>query len=81
MGARGCDPPGHPTRPPFLRNQVLLWGCGVTVLGSVLGKIDFIRENVEAMLILVVLVSVVPILVEFLRARRRRRRQRTPLTC
>ncbi|OHV27287.1 hypothetical protein BBK14_05360 [Parafrankia soli] len=48
----------------------LLWGCGVTVLGSLLGKIDFIRQNLEAMLILIVLISVVPILIEYLRARR-----------
>ncbi len=51
----------------------LLWGGGVTVLGFYLGKIDFIRDNIEAMLILVVLVSVVPIFVEFLRNRRRKR--------
>ncbi|MFE9850782.1 DedA family protein [Streptomyces sp. NPDC005576] len=47
----------------------VLWGVGVTVLGSVLGKIDFVHENIELMLILIVLVSVVPIAIEFLRAR------------
>ncbi|KPM52901.1 hypothetical protein CcI49_24740 [Frankia sp. CcI49] len=50
----------------------LLWGCGVTVLGYYLGKIAFVRDNVEAMLILLVLVSVLPIGVEYLRARRRK---------
>nr|WP_207770565.1 VTT domain-containing protein [Frankia canadensis] len=50
----------------------LLWGCGVTLLGYFLGSIDFIHKNIEAMLILVVLVSVLPILVEYLRSRRRR---------
>lgn len=52
----------------------LLWGCGVTLLGFYLGKIDFIRNNIEAMLVLVVLVSVVPIIIEYLRSRRKRAR-------
>ncbi|SEE81709.1 membrane-associated protein [Streptomyces sp. Ag109_O5-10] len=47
----------------------VLWGAGVTLLGSWLGKIDFVKNNVEAILILIVLVSVVPIVIEFLRAR------------
>jgi membrane-associated protein len=48
----------------------LLWGCGVTVLGYYLGKIKLVRDNVEAMLVLIVLVSVVPIAVEVYRGRR-----------
>ncbi|MFF3989168.1 DedA family protein [Streptomyces sp. NPDC001797] len=47
----------------------VLWGAGVTLLGSWLGKIDFVKNNIEAILILIVLVSVVPIVIEFLRAR------------
>lgn len=47
----------------------VLWGAGVTLLGSWLGGIDFVKENIEAILILIVLVSVVPIAIEFLRAR------------
>ncbi|MFE2062071.1 DedA family protein [Streptomyces sp. NPDC059467] len=47
----------------------VLWGAGVTLLGSWLGKIDFVKNNIEAILILIVLVSVVPIAIEFLRAR------------
>ncbi|MFE5036826.1 DedA family protein [Streptomyces sp. NPDC056683] len=47
----------------------VLWGAGVTLLGSWLGKIGFVKNNVEAILILIVLVSVVPIVIEFLRAR------------
>jgi membrane-associated protein len=46
-----------------------LWGAGVTLLGSWLGNSDFVKNNIELILILVVLVSVVPIAVEFLRAR------------
>ncbi|MCH5675056.1 DedA family protein [Streptomyces gilvus] len=47
----------------------VLWGAGVTLLGSWLGKIEFVRNNIEAILILIVLVSVVPIAIEYLRAR------------
>ncbi|MBW8799987.1 MAG: VTT domain-containing protein [Streptomyces sp.] len=47
----------------------VLWGAGVTLLGSWLGKIDVVKNNVEAILILIVLISVVPIIIEFLRAR------------
>ncbi|MFF4588074.1 DedA family protein [Streptomyces sp. NPDC001388] len=47
----------------------VLWGAGVTLLGSWLGNIDFVKKNIEAILILIVLVSVIPIVIEFLRAR------------
>jgi len=53
----------------------VLWGCGVTALGYFLGQIGFIRDNVEAILVLIVLISVVPIGFEFLRARRTARRR------
>ncbi|MEU2428923.1 VTT domain-containing protein [Streptomyces sp. NPDC007861] len=47
----------------------VLWGAGVTLLGAALGKVDFVHENIEAILIGIVLLSVVPIIIEFLRAR------------
>ncbi|MFD5795096.1 DedA family protein [Streptomyces diastatochromogenes] len=58
----------------------VLWGAGVTLLGSWLGNIDFVKKNIEAILILIVLVSVVPIAIEFLRARgkEKKARQETP---
>ncbi|MEU0435171.1 VTT domain-containing protein [Streptomyces sp. NPDC006290] len=57
---------------PFLTFNVIggvMWGAGVTLLGSWLGKIEFVNKNIELILILIVLVSVVPIMIEFLRAR------------
>jgi membrane-associated protein len=48
-----------------------LWGCGVTVAGYFLGQIAFVRSNIELILIAIVVVSVVPIGIELLRARRR----------
>ncbi|MGW6922698.1 DedA family protein [Streptomyces sp. NPDC054950] len=58
----------------------VLWGAGVTLLGSWLGNIDFVKKNIEAILILIVLVSVVPIVIEFLRARSKAKKnpQQTP---
>jgi len=47
----------------------VLWATGVTILGNYLGRIDFVHQNIEAMLILIVLISVLPIGIEFLRVR------------
>ncbi|MEV0945408.1 VTT domain-containing protein [Rhodococcus sp. NPDC049939] len=52
----------------------ILWGTGVTLLGYLLGQIEFIRANVDVIFLLIVFVSVVPIIVEvvkrFLKSRR-----------
>ena len=48
-----------------------MWGAGVTVLGYWLGQIDFVHKNIEAMLVLVVLISLVPIAIEYLRSRKK----------
>jgi membrane-associated protein len=48
----------------------VLWATGVTVLGYFLGQVAFVRDNVEVILILVVLISVTPIAIEALRHRR-----------
>ncbi|MET8081157.1 VTT domain-containing protein [Streptomyces sp. NPDC005303] len=50
------------------------WGTGVTLAGYWLGQIDVIKKNVEAILVLIVLVSVVPILIEYLRERSKKKR-------
>ncbi|MFD5158071.1 DedA family protein [Streptomyces hawaiiensis] len=52
----------------------ILWGTGVTVAGYWLGQIDFINKNVESILILIVLLSVVPIIIEYLRERSKKKR-------
>lgn len=48
----------------------MLWAGLVTIAGYFLGNIPFVKENVEAILILVVFVSAVPIVVEYIRHRR-----------
>lgn len=47
----------------------VLWASGVTVLGYFLGSIAFVRAHIEVILILVVVLSLVPVLVEYLRHR------------
>jgi len=57
----------------FVRYNLLggfLWGVGVTLLGYFLGNVSLIAEHVELALILVVLVSLLPILIEVVRSRR-----------
>jgi len=51
----------------------VLWGVSVTTIGYYLGQIDFVADNIEPILILIVLVSVLPIGFELLRARSRSR--------
>ncbi|WP_433074981.1 DedA family protein [Dactylosporangium sp. CA-052675] len=53
----------------------VLWSCGVTILGYFLGQIGFVRDNIELILIGIVVLSVVPIAIELLRARARSRAQ------
>jgi membrane-associated protein len=50
----------------------LLWAVGVTTAGYFLGQIDIVKNNIEIALILIVLVSIVPMVIEVLRHRRRR---------
>lgn len=55
----------------------ILWATGITLLGYFLGQIEFVRANVEAMILLIVFVSIIPIIVEVVRTRRQNRRAAT----
>ena len=57
----------------------VLWAVGVTTLGFYLGNVPFIKNNIDAVLILIVAVSLIPMAVEFLLARRRHRTAGTPV--
>lgn len=48
----------------------ILWAAGLTVLGSLLGNISFVRNNIDVIFIVIVLVSVLPIVFEYVKARR-----------
>ncbi|MEO8555968.1 MAG: VTT domain-containing protein [Actinomycetota bacterium] len=47
----------------------LLWATGVTLLGYFLGEVALVRNHIEVMLILIVVLSLVPVLVEYVRHR------------
>ncbi|MER6993616.1 VTT domain-containing protein [Saccharopolyspora hirsuta] len=51
------------------------WIVSMTLLGYFLGNIPWIRNNLEAMAILIVLVSVIPIVIEYLKGRREKARK------
>jgi membrane-associated protein len=55
-----------------------LWGAGVTLLGSALGKIEFVNKHIELILIGIVLISVVPVVIEVLRARSQSKKNPAP---
>ncbi|CAB4701512.1 MAG: DedA family protein [Actinobacteria bacterium] len=47
-----------------------LWGIGLPVLGFYLGERKWVKDNIEIVLILVVVLSLVPVAIELLRHRR-----------
>ena len=51
----------------------ILWAAGITVLGYLLGDIPFIGKNIDAIFVLIVLISVVPIVIEYLKSRREKK--------
>jgi membrane-associated protein len=50
-----------------------LWAVGVTVAGYYLGNIEFVKKNIEVILIAVIVVSVLPMVYEYVKHRRERR--------
>jgi membrane-associated protein len=52
----------------------VLWATGITVLGYFLGEIEVIEKNIDAMLVLIVLLSIIPIIIEVMKARREKKR-------
>lgn len=53
----------------------VIWVFGVTMLGYFLGTVPFIHDNIEAALILIVAVSLLPMVFEFVAAKRRKARE------
>jgi membrane-associated protein len=56
----------------------VLWACGITILGRLVGNVSFVRDNLDAMLVLIVALSLIPMAVEFLRHRRTARQPGSP---
>jgi membrane-associated protein len=51
----------------------VLWGCGVTLLGYLLGNVPFVQKNIELLLVGIIALSLVPVALAALRTRRQRR--------
>ncbi|WP_330278285.1 VTT domain-containing protein [Lentzea sp. NBC_00516] len=49
------------------------WAAGLTILGYFLGQVAFIKNNLEITLIAIVLLSVVPIIIEVIKARKEKK--------
>ncbi|WP_036923062.1 DedA family protein [Propionicicella superfundia] len=58
----------------------VLWATGVTVLGYFLGTIPIVHQNIEVALVLIVLVSLVPMGVEYVMAKRRGKAEAAAVT-
>jgi membrane-associated protein len=48
----------------------VLWGAGITTLGYFLGEIDAVKNNIEIAAVVIVAVSVLPLVLEFVKHRR-----------
>jgi membrane-associated protein len=57
----------------------VLWATGITLLGYALGSVSLIRNNLEIGLLLLVVLSLIPVGVEYLRARAKDRHHPTTL--
>jgi len=58
----------------FIIVGALIWGVGVTLLGFSLGSVAFVKDHYEIAVGLVLFVSLIPIMVEWIRHRLERRR-------
>ncbi|UWD80695.1 DedA family protein [Curtobacterium flaccumfaciens] len=53
------------------------WACGLTVVGVLLGGIPFVAHNIDVLMIVVVIVSILPILIGVVRKRASSRTDRS----
>ncbi len=64
VGVAGMD-----RRKFFLYNVLgaIPWGAGVTLLGAWLGQYEWVGKNIDLIFVVIVLVSIIPIIVEFVK--------------
>jgi membrane-associated protein len=48
----------------------IVWGAGLTTLGHYLGDISWVKDNIEIASLVIVFVSILPMVIEFVRHRR-----------
>ncbi|MEB3371118.1 DedA family protein [Saccharopolyspora mangrovi] len=51
------------------------WILSMTLLGFFLGNIPWIRNNIESMAIVIVVISIIPIIIEYIKGRREKARE------
>ncbi|MCH9815257.1 MAG: VTT domain-containing protein [Actinomycetia bacterium] len=63
---------GMPFRTYFIYSAIggVIWAAGLTIVGYFLGNIPFVKNNLEIMLLLVVFVSIIPIIIEYVKHKR-----------
>jgi membrane-associated protein len=64
---------GHMDRARYLKFTTIggvIWGTGVTLTGFFLGSVQFIHDNLEVALVIIVIVSWIPLLLEGYRIKR-----------
>jgi len=57
----------------FIRYNIiggLAWGAGIPLLGFFLGQIDVVKNNIEIAILAIVFVSLLPVILEFIKHRR-----------
>jgi len=47
-----------------------VWGVGVTTLGHFLGRVEVVKNNIEIASLVIVFLSIVPVILEFVKHRR-----------
>jgi membrane-associated protein len=52
----------------------VLWGAGVTMLGYYLGEIEFVKNNIEIAIVVIVALSLLPVAIELIKHRREAKR-------
>ena len=57
---------------PYSVGGVIGWVFGVTMLGNSLGSVPIVRRNFEKVIFLIIVVSLVPVFLEFLKSRRKK---------
>ena len=57
----------------FVRYNIvggLVWGAGIPLLGFFLGQIDIVKNNIEIAILAIVFISLLPVILEFVKHRR-----------
>jgi membrane-associated protein len=48
----------------------VIWAAGLTILGYFLGHIEFVQKNIDIIAVLIIVISILPAVFEWMRARR-----------